>query len=43
MIEARDAIRKLTSASVDPELTREALVRLDTAAQPASKDGKESP
>lgn len=37
MTDARDLIAKLTSASVDPELTREALKRLDDEALP-SKD-----
>jgi hypothetical protein len=43
MSEARDAIARLTSASVDPELSREALERLDAPAKPAKTDGKEAP
>jgi HEAT repeats len=31
MVEARDVIARLTAATVDPELTREALARLDAA------------
>ncbi len=34
LVEARDLIAKLTSASVDPELTREALRLLEAPAEP---------
>jgi HEAT repeat protein len=39
MREARDLIVKLTSHAVDPELTREALARLDAPSRPSVGDG----
>ena len=38
MTEVRDVIAKLTSAAVDPELTREALLALDTPPKRVSKE-----